>query len=229
MPTVQYLSHSCFLVVAGGKTLLIDPFFTGNPKAPQGTDKIKPDYLLLTHGHGDHLGDGLEIAKRSGAVIIAPNELAVWCENKGAKVHPMHIGGGHDFDFGRVKLTIAHHGSAAGPGPNGWEYTGNPCGFLITAEGKTLYHAGDTGIFYDMKLIGEMHPIDLALLPIGDNFTMGVSDAIKAVELLRPRHVVPMHYDTFDLIKADPQVFADGASRHGAKVTIMKIGERLGY
>jgi L-ascorbate metabolism protein UlaG (beta-lactamase superfamily) len=229
MPTVQYLSHSCFLVEAGGKKLLIDPFFSGNPKAPQGTGQIKPDYVLLTHGHGDHLGDGIEIARRSGATIIAPNELAVWCAQKGATAHPMHIGGAWNFDFGRVKLTIAHHGSGAGPGPNGWEYTGNPCGFLITAEGKTLYHAGDTGIFYDMKLIGEMHPIDLALLPIGDNFTMGITDAVKAVELLRPRQVVPMHYDTFDLIKADPQVLAAGAAQHGAKVTIMKVGERLSY
>ncbi|HUU46596.1 MAG TPA: metal-dependent hydrolase [Acidobacteriota bacterium] len=229
MPTVKFLSHSCFLVEAGGKKLLIDPFFTGNPMAPAGTDTLAPDYVLLTHGHGDHLGDGLEIAKRANATIVAPNELAVWCQQRGAQVHPMHIGGGWDFDFGRVKLTIAHHGSAAGPGPNGWEYTGNPCGFLITADGKTLYHAGDTGLFYDMKLIGEMHPIDLALLPIGDNFTMGVTDAVKAVELLRPKQVVPMHYDTFDLIKADPNAFADGARKHGAKATVLKIGESLTY
>jgi L-ascorbate metabolism protein UlaG (beta-lactamase superfamily) len=110
-----------------------------------------------------------------------------------------------------------------------WEYTGNPCGFLVMADGKTLYHAGDTGLFYDMKLIGEMHPIDLALLPIGDNFTMGVADAVKAVELLRPRQVVPMHYDTFDLVKADPAQFAAGAEKHGAKATVLGIGESLEY
>ena len=229
MPTVQYLSHSCFLVEAGGKKLLIDPFFTGNPKAPKGTDQIKPDYILLSHGHSDHLGDGLEIAKRAKATIIAPNELAVWCAQKGVQTHPMHIGGSWKFDFGRVKLTIAHHGSAAGPGPNGWEYTGNPCGFLVMADGKTLYHAGDTGLFLDMKLIGEMHPVDLALLPIGDNFTMGVTDAIKAVEFLHPRQAVPMHYDTFDLIRADPQEFAAGAAKFGAKVTVLAVGERLAY
>ena len=229
MPTVQYLSHSCFAVKTGKTTLLIDPFFSGNPKAPAAAADVRPDYILLTHGHGDHLGDGLEIAKKTKATIIAPNELAVYCQNKGAKAHPMHIGGGWDFDFGRVKLTIAHHGSAAGPGPNGWEYTGNPCGFLISADRTILYHAGDTGLFYDMKLIGEMNPIDLALLPIGDNFTMGVDDAIKAVELLRPKQAVPMHYDTFDMIKADPHRFAQGAAKHGAKVTVLKIGDSLSY
>jgi L-ascorbate metabolism protein UlaG (beta-lactamase superfamily) len=229
MPTIQFLSHSAFLVTVADRKLLIDPFFTGNPKAPEGAVDIDADYILLTHGHGDHLGDGIDIAKRCDATIVAPNELAVYCANKGAKAHPMHIGGGWDFDFGRVKLTIAHHGSAAGPGPNGWEYTGNPCGFLITAEGKTLYHAGDTGLFYDMKLIGEMNPVDLALLPIGDNFTMGVTDAIKAVELLGPKHAVPMHYDTFDLIKADPDAFATGARAHGTEVTVMPIGGTLTY
>lgn len=229
MPKLQYLSHSCFLIETGGKTLLIDPFLTGNPKATVKPGDLKPDYVLLTHGHGDHLGDGIEIAKRTGATVIAPNELAVYCQNKGANAHPMHIGGSWNFDFGRVKLTIAHHGSAAGPGPHGWEYTGNPCGFLIFSGGKTLYHLGDTGLFYDLKLIGEMNPVDLALLPIGDNFTMGVDDAIKAVELLRPKRVVPMHFDTFDLIKADPQKFAAGARKHGAEVTVMAIGDTIDY
>ena len=228
MPTVQYLSHSSFLVKVAGRTLLIDPFFSGNPKATLKAADVKADYVLLTHAHGDHLGDGLDIAKRCNATVIAANELAIYCAMKGAKAHAMHIGGGWDFDFGRVKLTIAHHSSAAAKG-DGFEYVGNPCGFLIMAEGKTLYHAGDTGIFYDMKLIGEMHPVDLALLPIGDNFTMGVDDAIKAVELMRPRHAVPMHYDTFDLIKADPRKFAAGAERHGTKVTILKVGESLSY
>lgn len=228
MPKVQYLSHSAFLVETSKAKLLIDPFFTGNPKAPAEAKKIKPDYILLSHGHGDHLGDAVEISKSCGATIIAPNELAVWCSQKGCQVHPMHIGGGWSFDFGRVKLTIAHHGSAAGPGEYGWEYTGNPCGFLISADGKTLYHSGDTGLFYDMKLIGEMHAIDLALLPIGDNFTMGVPDAIKAVELLRPKHVVPMHYNTFDMIKADPKTFAAGAGKFAA-VTILNIGDWLEY
>jgi L-ascorbate metabolism protein UlaG (beta-lactamase superfamily) len=228
MPKLQYLSHSAFLIETVGKKLLIDPFFTGNPKAPVHARTIKPDYILLSHGHGDHLGDGVEMAKEHSATIIAPNELAVWCGQKGCKTHPMHIGGGWNFEFGRVKLTIAHHGSAAGPGEYGWECTGSPCGFLITSEGKTLYHAGDTGLFYDMKLIGEMNAIDLALLPIGDNFTMGIADAIKAVEFLRPKRAVPMHYNTFDMIKADPQVFVSGASKF-ASVSVMNIGEWLVY
>ena len=228
MPIVQYLSHSCFLLKAGGRTLVIDPFFTGNPRATVNAADIQADYVLLTHAHGDHLGDGLDIAIRCNATVIAANELAIYCTMKGAKAHPMHIGGGWDFDFGRVKLTIAHHSSAAA-NATGFDYVGNPCGFLVMAEGKTLYHAGDTGLFYDMKLIGEMNPVDLALLPIGDNFTMGVDDAIKAVELMRPKQVVPMHYDTFDLIKADPHKFASGAERHGAKATVLKVGESLAY
>jgi len=227
MPRLQYLSHSAFLIETAGKKILIDPFFTGNPKAPAEAKKIRPDYILLSHGHGDHLGDGVQLAKDSGATIVAPNELAVWCGDKGCKVHPMHLGGAWNFDFGRVKLTIAHHGSAVS-GDRGWEYTGNPCGFLVTSEGKTVYHSGDTALFFDMKLIGEMNPIDVALLPIGDNFTMGITDAIKAVELLRPKRVVPMHYNTFDMIKAEPKLFADGAAKF-APVTILKIGDWLEY
>lgn len=228
MPRLQYLSHSAFAVEAGGKRLLIDPFFTGNPKAPAEAKDYDPDYILVSHGHGDHLGDTVSIARASGATVIASNELAVWCARNGCKAHPMHIGGGWNFDFGRVKLTIAHHGSAVESDERGWEYTGNPCGFLITAEGKTLYHAGDTALFYDMKLIGEMNAIDLALLPIGDNFTMGVDDAIKAVELLRPRCVVPMHYNTFEMIKSDPQRFASGASSFST-IKILNIGEWMVY
>lgn len=227
MPRVQYLSHSAFQVECGGKCLLIDPFFTGNPKAPSHAKDIRPDYILISHGHSDHVGDAIRIAKSCGAIIIAPFELAIWCGNQGAKIHDMHIGGGWDFAFGRVKLTIAHHGSATGPDEQ-LQYSGNPCGFLITSEGKTLYHAGDTGLFYDMKLIGEMNTIDLALLPIGDNFTMGVTDAIKAVEFLRPKQVVPMHYNTFDLIKADPAAFAKGASQF-SRPTVLNIGDWLEY
>lgn len=227
MPRIQYLSHSAFLLETSGKKILIDPFITGNPKAPASAKSIRPDYILVSHGHGDHLGDALELSKAHGAVIVAPFELAMWSQSQGAVVHAMHIGGGWDFDFGRVKLTIAHHGSAVGPDDR-MQYTGNPCGFLVTSEGKMLYHSGDTGLFYDMKLIGEMNAIDLALLPIGDNFTMGIADAIKAVEFLRPKQVVPMHYNTFDPIKADPAAFAKGADKY-SRTTVLNIGDWLEY
>ncbi len=227
MPRIRYLSHSAFLIETGGKRILIDPFITGNPKAPSDAALIRPDYILVSHGHSDHVGDAVEISKSCGAVIIAPFELAIWCGNQGATTHEMHIGGGWDFDFGRVKLTIAHHGSATGSDED-LRYSGNPCGFLITSEGKTLYHAGDTGLFYDMKLIGEMNTIDLALLPIGDNFTMGISDAIKAVEFLRPKQVVPMHYNTFEIIKADPTLFVKGAAPY-SRVTVLNPGDWLEY
>ena len=145
--------------------------------------------MILTHGHGDHLGDALDIAKANNATLIAPFELASYCGAKGATIHPMHIGGSFNFPFGKVKLTIAHHGSAIVDGEN-ITYTGNPCGVLITIEGKTFYHSGDTGLFYDMKLIGEMNKIDLAVLPVGDNFTMGIDDAVKATEFLNPAKVI---------------------------------------
>ncbi len=182
MPEARFLGHSCVLLNDGRQQIIIDPYITGNPKAPVKAQDIKVDYVLVTHGHGDHLGDAVEIAKRNDATIIANFELAKYCERKGAKVHAMHIGGSRPFTFGRVKLTIAHHGGGAGEHAD--IYTGPPVGFLVEIDGKRVYHSGDTGLFYDMKLIGEMNPIDLAFLPIGDNFTMGIVDAAKAVEFL---------------------------------------------
>ena len=206
MPQARFLGHSCVTLTEGDHRLIIDPFLTGNDKAAVKPEEIEVDHVLLTHGHGDHVGDAISIAKRCGATIIANFELANRCGKEGVNVHPMHIGGAHDFPFGRVKLTIAHHGG--GYGDDASIYTGPPVGFLVTIGGKTVYHPGDTGLFLDMQLIGEMNQIELAFLPIGDNFTMGIDDAVKAVEFLRPRRVVPIHYDTFDVIKADPKDFA---------------------
>jgi L-ascorbate metabolism protein UlaG (beta-lactamase superfamily) len=225
MPRLTYLGHSAFLLEGKGGRLVIDPFLTGNPLARVKPEDIRVEHILLTHGHGDHLGDALQIAKASGAVIIAPNELAIYCANQGAKTHAMHIGGARAFPFGRVKLTIAHHGSMA---PDG-TYTGNPCGYLVSMDGKTLYHSGDTGLFLDMKLIGEMNRIDLALLPIGDNFTMGVEDAVKAAELLQARLYVPMHYKTFEVIDVDPEEFVRAVQAKGLKARLLPIGQSLEY
>lgn len=229
MPKLTFLGHDAFLLENESAKLVIDPFITGNPLATVQPGDIKVDYVLLTHGHGDHLGDGLAIAQENDATIIAPNELAVYAANQGCKVHPMHIGGGYDFDFGRVKLTIAHHGSAADLGGDALTYMGNPCGFLVTLSGKTVYHAGDTGLFLDMKLIGEMHKIDIALLPIGDNFTMGVDDAVKAAEFLQAKLTVPMHYNTFDVIKADPEEFCKKVQALGLEALVLQVNGHIEF
>jgi L-ascorbate metabolism protein UlaG (beta-lactamase superfamily) len=225
MLKATFYGHSCVFITDGKSKIIIDPFLTGNPQAPVKAEDIDVDYILATHGHSDHLGDAVEISKRTGATIIAPNELAVWVTAKGALAHNMHIGGAYNFEFGRVKLTIAHHGSAAGE--SGLEYTGNPCGFLITIDGKTIYHTGDTGLFYDMKLIGEMNKIDLMFLPIGDNFTMGVDDAVKAVEFVKPKIAVPMHYDTWDIIHVEPQEFKKKLDGSGTRVEILKPNQSI--
>lgn len=225
---LTYLGHSCILIETASHTLIVDPFLTGNPAAAAQASEIHVDYVLLTHGHGDHVGDGFEIAKRCDAVVIAPNELAVYAGWQGCKTHAMHIGGAFTFDFGRVKLTPALHGS-------GYElhdtkqivYMGMPAGFLLTLEGKTIYHAGDTALFGDMRLIGERNAIDLAILPIGDNFTMGPEDAHTAAEWLRPRKVLPVHYNTFPLIAQDGEAFTAGLSQLGIEGFPLKPGESL--
>lgn len=220
MPQIKWLGHSCVTITEGDHKLIVDPFLSDNPKASEKADNIDVNWILLTHGHGDHVGDAIAIAKRTGATVIANFELANMCGAEGCTVHPMHIGGAHDFPFGRVKLTIAHHGGGAGPDAS--RYTGPPVGFLISIGGKTIYHPGDTGLFLDMKLIGEMNDIDLAFLPIGDNFTMGITDAAKAAEFLQPKVIIPIHYDTWDLIAADPNEFAGKVK--DADVEVVKPG-----
>jgi L-ascorbate metabolism protein UlaG (beta-lactamase superfamily) len=184
---------------------------------------VAADFIVLTHGHGDHIGDAFKIAKRTDPLFICVNELANYCIDKGFRAHNMHIGGGHDFPFGRLKFTIAHHGSMT---PDN-SYAGEPAGVVFTIDGKTLYHTGDTGLFYDMQLIGEMTPLDYMLLPIGDNFTMGIDDAVKAVELASPGVAIPMHYDTFPVIAADPQIFRRRLEAIGKTARVMDYGEEI--
>jgi L-ascorbate metabolism protein UlaG (beta-lactamase superfamily) len=224
MVRVTYHAHACFYLETEKHAVVFDPFLSGNPLTQvQAASFPRVDAVLVSHGHADHLGDAVELSKLHKAPIIAPFELAAYCERRGAHVHPMHIGGSRVFPFGRVKLTIAHHGSAIVD--KGTEYTGNPCGFLLWFGGAVFYHAGDTGLFYDMKLIGEMNAIDVAFLPIGDNFTMGPEDAAKAVEFLRPKVVVPMHYGTFDVLEPDASGFLTAAGDAGARIVVMAPGQ----
>jgi len=223
MVKLKYHGHSVFEIFSQEHNLVIDPFFTGNSHAKVKSSDIKTDYIVLTHAHGDHLGDAFEIAKNNNATIIAVNELANYVSEKGCKAHNMHIGGGFNFPFGRVKFTIAHHGSSS---PDG-RYMGEPAGVVISINGKNIYHAGDTGLFLDMKLIGEITPLDIALVPIGDNFTMGIDDAVKAVEFLKPKLAIPMHYNTFGVIQADPQEFKRKVESIGKKCRILEFGETI--
>lgn len=224
---ITFLSHSGFLMEAGKHSIVIDPFLSGNPLAKVNAEEIKADYVILTHGHGDHLGDGISIARNNKATLIAPYELATYCQWQGVQqTHPLHIGGAFTFPFGKVKLTIATHGSAVVQDKN-IIYTGNPCGVVLTVNDKTIYHAGDTGLFYDMKLIGEMQKLNVALLPIGGNYTMDINDAVKAVELLNPELAVPMHYNTFEVINADPEEFVRKCKAKGFKARILAVGESL--
>jgi L-ascorbate metabolism protein UlaG (beta-lactamase superfamily) len=226
MLNLTFLGHSCFLLDDGQHKVVLDPFISGNPLAKISVNELKADFILLTHGHGDHLGDAIEVAKKNKAMIISNYELATYCAGEGVeKTAGLHIGGGANFPFGSLKLTIAHHGSTLG---GNLAYGGNPVGFIIRMANKIIYHAGDTGLFLDMRLIGELDKIDMALLPIGGYFTMDVNDAAKAVEFLRPRKVIPMHYDTFDPIKADSKVFAEKVKQYGAECIILKPGHSYG-
>lgn len=221
---LKYLSHSAFLITTEkGKKILIDPFLDNNPNAPVKSGDVEADYIILTHGHGDHLGDSFKIAKKDETLFIAVNELANYVAKEGFKAHNMHIGGAHNFEFGKVKFTIAHHGSGT---PDG-TYTGEPAGVILSIEGKNLYHTGDTGLFYDMKLIGEMTSIDYMFLPIGDNFTMGIEDAVKAVELANPKVAVPIHYNTFPVIEVDPNEFKKAVEAVGKECRVIGFGEEI--
>lgn len=223
MAKLTFHGHACFTLDArDGTRVLIDPFLTGNPLADIGPDDLgNVNYILVSHGHGDHLGDSIAIARRTGATVVSTYEIVLFLQGKGVEnAHPLHIGGGYRFPFGRVKMTPALHGGMV-EGDTG-KHTTVPGGFLVTVDGKAIYHAGDTALLKDMELLSGQ--VDVALLPIGDNFTMGPEDAARAVEMIRPKVVIPMHYDTFDVIRQDPKAFAEQVGSL-AKAVILKPGE----
>lgn len=211
---VSFHGHSVVKIETNGTTIIIDPFITGNGTSDLKAAEVKADVILLTHGHNDHVGDTVDIAKANDALVVAPFELATYLGWQGVNTHPMHIGGAHEFDFGTVKLTQAFHGSSYTEEENQKiVYTGMPAGIVFKAEGKTIYHAGDTALFSDMKLIGGQHDLNLAFLPIGDNFTMGPEDALIAAKWLEAERVVPIHYNTFPVIEQDASAFVKKVSK----------------
>lgn len=220
--TLTWYGHAALGLDIDGIKVVVDPFFSGNPAATIKPEAVEAAYILVTHGHGDHVGDAVAIAKRTGAQVVSNAEIAGWFKKQGVDAHAQHLGGGHHHPFGYLKLTLALHGSGL---PDG-SYGGNPCGLLITAKsGEKVYLAGDTGLFGDMRLIGE-EGLDLAVLPIGDNYTMGPDDALRAVKLLQPKHVIPMHYNTWDLIAQDPHTWAKRVEAEtAAKPHVLKPGE----
>ncbi|WP_214854583.1 MULTISPECIES: metal-dependent hydrolase [unclassified Exiguobacterium] len=225
---LTYHGQSTVTIETNGHHLVIDPFFSGNEKATTNPDDVKADFILLTHAHADHMLDAERIAKATGATIIATHELATYLSFKGLNVHPMNLGGQFEFSFGKVKMTQAFHSSSIiDEEKQTITYMGMPAGFLLTIEGKEIYHAGDTALFGDLALYGAHHEIDLAFLPIGDNFTMGPDDALIAADMLQAKAVVPIHYDTFDLIKQDANAFCEQIEAQGQTGHLLAIGESL--
>lgn len=225
---IQYHGHSCFQLSTSDYSILVDPFISPNPASQAKIDDIQVQYILLSHSHIDHIADAVEIAKRNDATIIAAVELATYLNWQGVKVYGMNIGGSHSFDFGKVKMTQAFHSSGVVQEEQQLIlYMGMPAGYVITMEGKTIYFAGDTSLFYDMKLIGERNKIDVALLPIGDNFTMGPEDALLAAEWLKAGLVIPAHYNTFPIIEQDGEQFVANLKEKGLSGKVMNPGDSL--
>jgi L-ascorbate metabolism protein UlaG (beta-lactamase superfamily) len=224
---VTYYGHSCFGVQLGSKHLLFDPFITGNDLAKNvEVAKIPADYILISHGHDDHMADAAEIANRTGAMIVSNYEITVWFNNQGwAKTHPLNHGGAWRFDFGRVKFVNAIHSSSL---PDG-AYGGNAGGFVVESAEGNFYYSGDTALTLDMKLIGEGPPLKFAALCIGDNFTMGVEDAVKAAEFVRCQEVLGLHYDTFPPIQIDQAAAANTFKAAGKNLRLLKPAESMNF
>jgi L-ascorbate metabolism protein UlaG (beta-lactamase superfamily) len=223
-----YYGHSCFAVETGGKTLLFDPFITPNELAASvDVDAIPADFILLSHGHFDHVGDAVRVAQRTGATVIANFEVATWIGKQGiTAVHPMNPGGSAAFDFGRVKVVNAIHSSSL---PDG-SYGGQPGGFVVaTAEDVSFYFAGDTALTMDMKLIGEQFKLRFAVLPVGDNFTMGAADAVKAAEFVECDEIFGVHYDTFPPIRIDHDAAKATFASAGKRLHLLKIGSTVDF
>jgi len=220
-----YYGHACFAVNAGGKTLLFDPFISPNPLANKiDVAKVAADFILVSHGHGDHVADVVDVANRTGAIVIAPFEVGSWFEGKGVKnVQSMNHGGSAKMDFGRVKLTSAIHSSSL---PDG-SYGGNPCGFVVESSDGNFYYSGDTALTLDMKLVGEKSKLGFAVFPIGDFFTMGIDDALRAAEFVGVEKLVGVHYDTFPPIKLDHGAAQKAAHGAGKELLLPGIGDTI--
>ena len=221
MPQLTWLGHGCWSIAASGQHILLDPFLDASPTAPVKAGDVRADAILISHGHFDHIADAAAIARRTGATVYANYEICEWLGKQGVeKLESMNLGGSVQAPFGRVKLTIAHHSSVLPDGAPG----GNPGGFHLSLEGRTVYFACDTALFLDMKLIGA-GGLDLAVVPIGDRYTMGPEDSIEAIKLLAPRKVAPAHYNTWPPIAQDAQTWADRVRAHtSAEPIVLRPG-----
>src|SRR5579862_839290 len=218
---IRFLGHACFELSDGDHRVLVDPFLSGNPKAAVSADEVDPTTILLTHGHGDHFGDTVEIAKRTGAPVVAIVEIARELDEEGLQTFDPNMGGTVEFDWGSVRLVPAWHSSST---PKGTAST--PAGLVITVGGTVVYHLGDTCAFSDMQMIGKRAPIDVALMCIGGHYTMDRHEAVDAVQLIGAKTVIPCHYDTFPTIETDAQAFkSEVESATGSSVVILAPGE----
>jgi L-ascorbate metabolism protein UlaG (beta-lactamase superfamily) len=222
---LTYYGHACFLLETGGSRVLFDPFISPNPLAKDiDINTIEADYLLLSHGHADHVADAEAIGKRTGAEVVGIAEVVGWFGQKGLKAnYGMNIGGKVKLPFGTVKMVAALHSSSM---PDG-SYGGIAAGFVVEVEGKTFYFAGDTALTYDMKILGEQYKLDFAILPIGDNYTMGIDDALVAADWVGTRKVIGMHFDTFPAIVINQEEAQQKASQGGKELVLLKIGETI--